>query len=632
MMITLTTIQGLSTSRFILHIMVFCVVCCLPAVSVAQTTPVAESIQVHLRVLLEGLLIDYPEIVMVSEIAPLSIITPPDSTTYHLSTGDANGTTVTLVVEASPTNTSFTMTLELNDGGTSIVSLPTSPITFTQAADDNTQRTAQFKLTAMGAGNTTLTIVVSDSFGNKDEVQVRVAVIPLSIITPPDSTTYHLSAGDANGTTVTLVVEASPTNTSFTMTLELNDGGTSIVSIPTSPITFTQAADDNTQRTAQFKLTAMGAGNTTLTIVVSDSFGNKDEVQVRVAVIPLSIITPPDSTTYHLSASDANGTTVTLVVEASPTNTSVTMTLELNDGGTSIVSLPTSPITFTQAADDNTRRTAQFKLTAMGAGNTTLTIVVSDSFGNKDEVQVRVAVIPLESDMVIVPAGSFTMGSPVDEVGRYSREVPQHQVTISQSFAVGKYEVTRGQFKAFIDATEYDAGSAWRNPGFEQTDAHPVVHVSWNDAQAYVDWLSASTKKEYRLLSEAEWEYVARAGTTTTYHFGNTISQGQANYDGHNGGTVAVGSYSANAFGLHDVHGNVWEWVEDCWHSDYTDAPSDGSAWGSDCHATFSGYRVLRGGSWHINARNLRSAVRSGTGAGDRGSDTGFRIARTLTP
>ena len=416
-MITLITIQSLSTFRFIFHIMVFCVVCCLPAVSVAQATPVEEGIQVQLRVLLEGLLIDYPEVVTVSEIDPLSIITPPDSTTYHLSTSDASSTTV-----------------------------------------------------------------------------------------------------------------------------------------------------------------------------------------------------------------------VTVVVEAGPTNTSITMTLELNDGGTSIVSLPTSPITLTQAADDNTQRTAQFKLTAVSAGNTTLTIVMSDSFGNKDEVQVRVAVIPLESDMVIVPAGSFTMGSPADEVGRSSREGPQHQVTISQSFAVGKYEVTRGQFEAFVDATKYDAGSAWSDPGFTQTDAHPVVYVSWNDAKAYVSWLSARTGQTYRLLSEAEWEYVARAGTTTAYHFGNTISQEQANHNDNNVRTVTVGSYPANAFGLHDVHGNAWEWVEDCWHDDYTGAPTDGSAWVSDCDDDDKDFRVLRGGSWSDVTEELRSAYRYRYVAGQRYILDGFRIARTLTP
>ena len=239
--------------------------------------------------------------------------------------------------------------------------------------------------------------------------------------------------------------------------------------------------------------------------------------------------------------------------------------------------------------------------------------------------------------MVKVPCGTFTMGSPANEPGRYSREGPQHQVTISQPFAVGKYVVTRGQFKAFVDATGYDAGSgeySWLDPGFEQTNAHPVILVSWYDAKAYVNWLSARTGKNYQLLTEAEWEYVARAGTTTAYHFGNTVSRNQANYwyNGRrfpeDGATVAVGRYPANAFGLHDVHGNVWEWIEDCWHSNYIGAPTDGRSWVSDCDRSD---RVLRGGSWDVNFTGfLRSASRKWNGAGIRDNSYGFRIARTL--
>ena len=242
-------------------------------------------------------------------------------------------------------------------------------------------------------------------------------------------------------------------------------------------------------------------------------------------------------------------------------------------------------------------------------------------------------------EMIIVPSGIFTMGSPADEPGRWDDEGPQHQVRI-RSFAVGKYEVTRGQFAAFVAATGHDTGNScwpyqdeenWRNPGFTQTDTHPVVCVSWNDAKAYTNWLSRKTGQNYRLLTEAEWEYVARAGTTTAYHFGATISPTQANYDHNNSGTVEVGSYRANAFGLHDVHGNVWEWVEDCWHNNYNGAPSDGSAWTSDCYYD-SDVRVLRGGSWGIITRYLRSAVRGWLIAWDRFSNCGFRIARTLTP
>ena len=237
-------------------------------------------------------------------------------------------------------------------------------------------------------------------------------------------------------------------------------------------------------------------------------------------------------------------------------------------------------------------------------------------------------------EMVVVPAGKFMMGSSADEPKRYNDEGPQHQVTISRPFAVGKYAVTCGQFEAFIDDTRYGTSYDWKYQGFTQTDEHPVVYVSWDDVQEYVVWLKRITGKEYRLLSEAEWEYVARAGTTTAFHFGDTISRDQANY-WHDDkswpediGTVAVGSYPANAFGLHDVHGNVWEWVEDCWHNDYTGAPTDGSAWVSDCDDDL---RVLRGGSWSFFTKDIRSANRFWPVAWIR-HNLGFRIARTLTP
>jgi formylglycine-generating enzyme required for sulfatase activity len=134
-----------------------------------------------------------------------------------------------------------------------------------------------------------------------------------------------------------------------------------------------------------------------------------------------------------------------------------------------------------------------------------------------------------------------------------------------------------------------DPHRTWRSPGFEQDDRHPVVGVSWNDAVAYCRWLSDETGKPYRLPSDAEWEYAARAGTETRFHFGATISTAQANYNGnyphgsgakgeYRGRTVAAGSLPANPWGLHEVHGNVWEWVQDCWHESYQGAPADGSA------------------------------------------------------
>ncbi len=253
-------------------------------------------------------------------------------------------------------------------------------------------------------------------------------------------------------------------------------------------------------------------------------------------------------------------------------------------------------------------------------------------------------------EMVEVRAGQFLMGSPDNEEGRWDDEGPQRQVTISKPFAVGKYEVTLVQFKEFINSTKYKvrgmceiyesgdwelkADLNWENPGFVQDNNHPVVCVAWDDAKAYVKWLSEETGKKYRLLSEAEWEYVARAGTTTAYHFGAEISQDQANYDEMNNGTVEVGRYDCNAFGLCDIHGNVQEWVEDCWHDDYRGAPSDGSAWSDGCDSAgdLAGVntRISRGGAWFDDEVDLRSAFRAGGAAWWRDNKTGFRVAQDL--
>ena len=239
-------------------------------------------------------------------------------------------------------------------------------------------------------------------------------------------------------------------------------------------------------------------------------------------------------------------------------------------------------------------------------------------------------------EMVVVPAGSFIMGSPHDELGRTKDEGPLHRVTISRPFDVGKYEVTFAEWEACVKA-----GGCRHRPGNEGwgRGRRPAINVSWDDVKAYVKWLSEKTGKRYRLLSEAELEYAARAGTTTPFHFGRAISTSQANYNGnytYGGGaksvyrrkTVPVGSFPANGFGLHDAHGNVWEWVEDCWNGNYRGAPSDGSPWTSgDCSR-----RVLRGGSWKYKPGNLRSTNRSRSWPGNRVNFDGFRVARTLSP
>ena len=240
-------------------------------------------------------------------------------------------------------------------------------------------------------------------------------------------------------------------------------------------------------------------------------------------------------------------------------------------------------------------------------------------------------------EMVVIPAGRYEMGSPDWEVGRNANEGPLHRVTIGEPLAVGVYEVTFEEWDACVSA-----GACY---GYRPDDKgwgrgrRPVMNVSWEDAQAYVGWLSRKTGKGYRLLSESEWEYAARGGTTTPFHYGGTVSTGQANYDGdytygtgrkgeNRRETVRVGGFSPNAFGLYDVHGNVWEWVEDCWHGDYEGAPQDGSAWTSgNCEL-----RVLRGGSWSIEPRYLRSALRGWYTSGGRSGSNGFRVARTLAP
>lgn len=240
-------------------------------------------------------------------------------------------------------------------------------------------------------------------------------------------------------------------------------------------------------------------------------------------------------------------------------------------------------------------------------------------------------------EMVEVLAGTFTMGSPESEPGRTSAEGPLRNVSVATSFAAGRFAVTFAEWDACVAAggcNNYRPGD--RGWGRER---RPVINVSWNDAKAYVAWLSNRSGKSYRLLSEAEREFMTRAGTTTPFWWGSSISTDQANFNGnfsYNNGpkgeyrarTVPVDWFQPNPWGIYQVHGNVWEWVEDCWSDSYKGAPTNGSVWiAGDC-----GRRVLRGGSWHFNPQVLRSAFRGGFASGYRNDDVGFRIARTLGP
>jgi formylglycine-generating enzyme required for sulfatase activity len=235
-------------------------------------------------------------------------------------------------------------------------------------------------------------------------------------------------------------------------------------------------------------------------------------------------------------------------------------------------------------------------------------------------------------EMMVVPAGSFTMGSPTTEPGRSAEEGPQHTVTIARPFAVGRFEVTFEEW----DACASGGGCNGYKPSDEGWGGgrRPVVNVSWDDAKAYIAWLSKKTGKPYRLLSGAEYEYATRAGTQTTYAWGDDVGTNNANC--HSCGsqwdarqTAPVGSFAANGFGLYDMEGNVREWTEDCYHDTYNGSPTDGSAWieGGNCY-----HRVVRGGSFLLAPAFLRSASRYWFTSDYRLRYLGFRVARTLAP
>ena len=272
--------------------------------------------------------------------------------------------------------------------------------------------------------------------------------------------------------------------------------------------------------------------------------------------------------------------------------------------------------------------------------------------------------------MITVPAGRFTLGSPVDEPGREAwdagSESPARTVSIAAPFAIGKTAVTRGQFRLFAASTGWRgfggchtfdgrdwtlwAGVTWWNTDIEQDDDHPVVCVSHADATAYVGWLSAITGARYRLPTEAEREYAARAGTTSAFWWGQTISLGRANYDAAAGspiasddappspgvskqsGTTPAAAFAPNPWGLHQVHGNVWEWTADCYVIGYSDLPDSVITNGAARTDRGCDRRSLRGGAWNRPAQTLRSAYRTGLDPMFRGHSIGFRLARDVVP
>jgi formylglycine-generating enzyme required for sulfatase activity len=286
-------------------------------------------------------------------------------------------------------------------------------------------------------------------------------------------------------------------------------------------------------------------------------------------------------------------------------------------------------------------------------------LVAAPSAPAQDTVEREFKECPECPVMLGIPAGTFTMGSPPNEPGRFDTEGPQREVTV-KAFALGKYNVTVEEFLLFLKQTGYRPepcnpilNLGWRSPGnglayppfIGQPARWPASCLDWRDAQVYVEWLNRKVREArpelgdregpYRLPTEAEWEFAARAGTTTSRWWGNDIGAGRANCNGCGSPydykvLAEVDAFNPNPFGLYGVLGNVWQWTEDCWHESYAGAPSDGSAW----RAQYCDRHVLRGGSWNNLPIFVRSASRTGSiangGEYDYSGVAGFRLARTL--
>ncbi len=243
--------------------------------------------------------------------------------------------------------------------------------------------------------------------------------------------------------------------------------------------------------------------------------------------------------------------------------------------------------------------------------------------------------------MIMIPAGEFIIGSPGSEAGRRSNESPQKSISFARPFTISRYEIQFRQFAAFVKDSAYKAVTPcrangeegigkvdWQEPGVKQPTAeHPVVCLSWYDATAYAKWLSEKTDRRYRLPSEAEWEYVARAGTVTPYWFGADITPERANFGKQHGGTTPAGKFDDNPFEVFDVNGNVWEMTEDCWGDTLRRVPVSGV---SELGAGDCARSPLRGGGWASDKRQVRSAYRRAMYRNEARNTVGFRLVREI--
>ncbi|MEL7302238.1 MAG: SUMF1/EgtB/PvdO family nonheme iron enzyme, partial [Pseudomonadota bacterium] len=242
--------------------------------------------------------------------------------------------------------------------------------------------------------------------------------------------------------------------------------------------------------------------------------------------------------------------------------------------------------------------------------------------------------------VIVMDRGKVYLGSPQTEAGRNVGESPQRNITIPYSIGFGKYEVLLGEFRKFVKETDYkseavctngrndDVKRTWENPGFPQTHRHPVVCVSFNDALAYIDWLSKTTGRKFRLPSQAEWEFVARAGSLTPYATGRTITTEQANFNKVHEGTRPVGRYEPNEWKVYDTHGNAWEWVADCWTPDLSrlSETAEPMGLGGDCDR-----HIIKGGGWESDVLKVRSAQRTALPNNAATPSLGFRVVRDMS-
>ena len=435
---------------------------------------------------------------------------------------------------------------------------------------------------------------------------------PPKLTSPPSGTAINIQS---TSTEVNLVIESLGATT---ILLALADGGELVVNPPPSQIELAPHI-----KKTSFTLTAVGSGSTTLILTISDRSENPAQtrnIQVNGPAAP-ELTSPQSGTAINIPSTS---TEVNLVIESLG---ATTISLALADGGELVVNPPSSPIKL--AAN---MKEASFTLTAVGGGSTTLTLTVRDSSGKTDTRDIQVNGPSIYPEMVKVPRGTFTIGRPRGESGS-SAERPTRSVTIGYSFAVGKFELTQAQYGAFAAATT-NVNNKWDTGD----PNHPAASINVSDVETYISWLNRMTGQKYRLLSESEWEYAARAGTETAYSTGsNSITTQTANYN-NSSGAVEVGGYAANAWGLHDVHGNVSEWVADCWHDNYgyprrepypLTAPTDGSVWDINCDNPMN--NVYRSGSFNEKrAIGIRSAIRITQIKTNRKNFLGVRIARTL--